>query len=33
VDVAGHQITDTQLISAQDVAARRGLGTHDGTNV
>jgi glutamate transport system permease protein len=32
-DVAVHEITDTQLISAQDVAARRGVGKHDGTGV
>lgn len=33
VDVAGHEITDTQLISAQDVASRRGLGKHDSTGL
>lgn len=33
VDVAGHQITDTQVIAAQDVAARRGLGKYDNSGL
>lgn len=33
VDVAGHEITDTQLIATQDaVASRRGAGKFDGTD-